>query len=341
MNEPDTTAPQPEPDFRELYRRCVRSHVLPKGVDAVRDCLKSAAIDSTWDAQSHTIQRFKNIQGYRVSIGVKTGFFPTSIEQFEGPQGLTRMREAFLKLDLALPPYYAMGFLSPMAAQAETLQSVEEREEFTRTLFAQMYNEATVATLCTGVYKTTPSIAPYHPHITESAKAYYAGLYRAAILTLIPCIEGIIRNTGDAFVETIAAVQKRYIKEIVYRGYDWVPSEIAEVRVFDRFDEAIQMMESVKFFIRASLYQHTSRYSSAIGLNRHGIVHALIANFHSPSNYWRLITLINGLAITSIFAGHAASLFFPAETRESVELARYLSRLRDVTLTLGNSEGQT
>jgi len=328
-------------DFRQLYRRCCRSHVLPNGVDSVRKLLASIPIELPWNIEERIIQRFKNIHGYRVSIGNEVAFFPLSIEQFDGPIGLTRMRDAFLRLGLVLPPYYPMGFLSPMGARAEKLNSTAELEEFANHLFAEMYNESRIATFCTGVYKTNAAVAPYYEHILESAKAYYAKLYRAAILTLIPCVEGIIRNIGhqvgkdisteitkDAFVDALSAVQKRYIRKVVYADYDWVPSEITEIGVFDRFDEAIQMIQSIKFFLEASLYEHTSRYSNAIGLNRHGIVHGLIGDFHSPANYWRLITLINGLSITSIFAGHAASLFFPGETPDSRVLTRSLETMK-------------
>jgi hypothetical protein len=70
------------------------------------------------------------------------------------------------------------------------------------------------------------------------------------------------------------------------------------------------------------MYQNTDEYGGSTGLNRHGIIHGLISGFDTPTNYLRLITLLNSLCIASMIAGDTGSFFHPPETVESKKLAR-------------------
>lgn len=322
--------------------------MLAQSQDAVRTCI-SDLVSVPFSVEERKIQSFRDIFGYRVTLEGKSAFFPKDIKELNVEYGITRMRTAFLQIDLVVPPYYQMGFLSPAAAHIELLSSTEEKEEFALNLLTKMYPENSIASLCLNVYKRNKAISPFYEDIAESVTAYYLGLNRAAIITLIPCIEGIIRNIGnqinipipgdvskESFLKVLEAVQKRDICG-TYEGYDWVPSEAKNISLFDKFHERVQMIQSIKFFIEHSLYEHTSKYKNDSQLNRHGIVHGLISDFHSPTNYLRLITMINALAVASIFAGDSGSLFFPNITPEATTLGEQLRRCKQSNFTEGIS----
>lgn len=329
-----------QPTFIKLYERCYQQHALANGQETVRGCI-SGLVTAPFAVEEQKIQSFKDIHGYRVTLNGESAFFPRCLKEIDGQNGLARMRLAFLQVDLVLPPYYQMGLLSTSAAQIDLLTSAEEKEKFAHDLLTNMYSEDSIASLCLEVFKHKKAISPFYDYIVESVKAYYLGLYRAAIITLMPCIEGIIRNIGDqvdipirdeiskvSFLKVLTMVQKRDIRSGVYAGYDWVPDEAMDIGLFDGFHERVQMIESIKFFIEHSLYEHTSQYKKETRLNRHGIVHGIISDFHSQANYLRLLTMINALSVASIIAGDPGSLFHPDITPEAAALGEYLKKCK-------------
>ncbi|MDR3411940.1 MAG: hypothetical protein P4L87_13520 [Formivibrio sp.] len=335
--------------FRKSYRCSVRTHALAKGIEEVRKCvfkaLASTAVDAesrayAIDVQEVTLKNFIDIPGYRVTVDVESAFFPKNLQSTDRISGLGRMRSAFLLGDVVLPPYYQMGFLSPAAAAIEKASNPEDREALTSELLKSMYNESGIANLCLGVFKKKRAMAAFYGYIVESVEAHVLGMHRAAILALIPCIEGIIRNIGADigkdipdeiskmdFISVLTEVQKRDIRE-TFQSYNWVPDELISIPIFDRFHERVQMLESIKFFIDSSLYLDTRHYKNATGLNRHGIVHGFITEFASEANYLRLFTLLSALSVVCILTGDNGSLFFPAATPESEAWASRLSNLK-------------
>jgi len=241
---------------------------------------------------------------------------------------------------MVLPPYYQMGFLLPTAGAIEKASSSADREALASELLKNMYSVSAIADLCLGVFKKKKAMAAFYSYIVESVEAHVLGMHRAAILALIPCIEGIIRNIGTDigktipneinkkdFLSVLAEVQKRDIRG-AFQGYDWVPDELMSIQIFDRFHERVQMLESIKFFIDCSLYMDTRHYENTTGLNRHGIVHGFITDFASEANYLRLFTLLSALSVVCILTGDDGSLFFPVSTPESEAWARWLSKLK-------------
>jgi hypothetical protein len=317
-----------------MYRACVKQRILTKGVTEVRNVVSKFATTPVSVETCKIVSRFRHIDGYRICHNGIKGAFPRSLQEFEGDGGIRRMRDAFLKLDLVLPPYYTMQYLARAAGRAEELSAASQLERHAAEVLDGMYSPDSLATLCTGVYRKNQAIAPHCDEIIESVKAHFLGLHRVAIVALLPPVEGIIRNiadqlgkpirgdvSGDALLKTLRRVQARYIQKIVYADFDWVPPDAKAVRLFDNFDEAVQMIESVRYFVENTLYIHTNRYVGKSMLNRHGIIHALISNYHSPTNYLRLITLLNGLSVASIFSGETGSLLFPPKTSDSTALA--------------------
>lgn len=327
--------------FEAIYRKCRRTKSLTLGREAVIFCI-STIVNEPYTVEETKIGSFKTIEGYKIIINNELAFFPRSPNMINQSSGINWHRSIFLEINLVLPPYYKMGYLSSFAHLIKESKK-EDKENLANIFLNSMYSEDSIASLCINIYKKKIAISPFYEQILESIQAFYYGLYRAAITTIIPCIEGIIRNIGDqvkmpisdkidkdSFLKVLCKVQLHDIKNIELRTYNWFPKKEMNIPLFDIFNERIQMIESIKYFLEHSLYQHTKNRSNITNLNRHGIIHGLISNFNNPSNFLRLITMLNSLSITSIIAGDPGSFFHPPTTPESENLAKYFRKCKQV-----------
>ncbi|USX22880.1 hypothetical protein NHH82_12260 [Oxalobacteraceae bacterium OTU3REALA1] len=333
--------------FPNLYKRCLKSGLLKQGVAAIQVEIEKMGVAASVEATK--MLAFLDLEGYRVQRGDIAAFFPLTTEISDARKNtiVARMRKNFLEVDVVVPPYVGMGYLSRYAAGIEKSSSQEEKENFIAEMLEELYGEPlTLADLCIA-YKLDPCIAPFYDNIVEAMEAHFLGLRRASVLTLIPCIEGIIRNLADrvgrnirdridapSFLDVLCRVQKHYIKNVELRGIAWVPSELETIAFFDHFHELLQMVESIRVFVEHAMYKHTADYNRSSQLNRHGIVHGLLSDYHTETNFYRLIVLLNGLSVASIVAGHNASLFHPEPTDEARELACHFKSCGRSSLTI-------
>lgn len=323
--------------FPDLYKRCQKSGLLKKGAEAIR--VEIAKMGVVASVEATKMLSFLDLEGYRVQRGDTAAFFPLTTEISDARKNtvVARMRKNFLEVDVVIPPYIQMGYLSGYAACIEKSSGPNEKESFAAEMLQGLYSvPSTLAELCVGIYQKDPCIAPFYDSIVEAIEAHYLGLRRASVLTLIPCVEGIIRNLAEmvnmnindkidagSFLKTLTKVQKNYINNVELRGINWVPNELREVAFFDGFHELIQMVETIRIFVEHAMYKHTAGYDKSSQLNRHGIVHGLLSEFHSETNFYRLIVLINGLSVASVVAGRRASLFHPAPNVEARQLTHH------------------
>jgi len=321
---------------------------LKSGVEAINSCI-SGMVDGTVLVKEITITSFQKIEGYKITINNQTAFFPKSLEAIKFNVSLDRLRVAFLDVDLVIPPYFQVVYLNNFVAALDKCTDIKEREMVANVYLLNMYTEDSIASFCTEVYKKKKVIAPYYDCIIESIKAYCLGLYKSAIISLIPCVEGIIRNIGkqiglgvsdmiskESFLNILEKVQLRDIQDI-FKGYDWLPVEEINIELFDKFHERIQMIESVKFFIKNSMYQHTKIYLKLTQLNRHGIIHGLITDFDNATNYLRLINLVNSLSVVSIIAGDPGSSFHPEFTEEAQRLSWCFQKYKQLNFQIDSN----
>ncbi|SDG06548.1 hypothetical protein SAMN05216320_102540 [Duganella sp. OV458] len=322
--------------FPDLYKRCLKSGLLKQGAAAIQAEAEKMGVATSVEAVK--MLAFLNLEGYRIQRGDTVAFFPCTVEISEAKKNtlVARMRKNFLEVDVVIPPYVGMGYLSRYAALIEKSSSREEQESLIAEMLKELYGEPlNLADLCVS-YKLNPCIAPFYDNIVEAIKAHFLGLRRASVLTLIPCIEGVIRNLAEkvgrnirdridapSFLDVLGRVQKHYIKSVALRGIAWVPSELETVALFDQFHELLQMVESIRVFVEHAMYKHTADYDRSSQLNRHGIVHGLLSDYNTETNFYRLIVLLNGLSVASIVAGHEASLFHPEPTDEARKLASH------------------
>ena len=325
--------------FPDLYKRCLKSGLLKQGAEAIQTEIEKMGVAASVEAIN--MLSFLKLDGYRVQCGDTAAFLPRTIKISDAKKNtiVARMRKNFLEVDIVIPPYVAMGFLSRYAAGIEKSSSTDGKEALAAEMLKELYGAPThVAELCIGIYKEDPCISPFYDSIVEAMEAHFIGLRRASVLTLIPCVEGIIRKLAEkvgrdiqdridapSFLDVLGRVQKHYINNVELRGIAWVPCELRTVAFFDDFHELLQMVESIRVFVEHAMYKHTADYNRSSQLNRHGIVHGLLSNYNTETNFYRLIVLLNGLSVASIVAGHNASLFHPEPTEEARRLALHFA----------------
>lgn len=225
--------------FPDLYKRCLKAGLLKQGAAAIQ-----AEIDKMGVAASIEVINmlsFLDLKGYCVQRGDTAAFFPCTVEISEVKKNtlVARIRNNFLEVDVVIPPYVSMGYLSRYATRIEKSSRQKEKETCIAEMLKELYgNLLNLADLCVG-YRRDPCIAPFYDNIVEAIEAHFLGLRRASVLTLIPHIEGVIRNLAEkagrnirdridvpSFLDVLGRVQKHYIKNVELRGIDRVPSEL-------------------------------------------------------------------------------------------------------------------
>lgn len=328
-------------DFAKTYRSCKRSQALAKGLTAVEACLEREGISYVKIVEAK-VDCFWPIHGYRITTLDGTAFFPRSLLDVPKNSGLSWMRDVFSSVDIVLPPYYAMGFLSGHAAKILKAKSQEEKNSLGNSMLMDMYPPDGLAQLIYGVWSGKKTFDLFHSQLVESTKAYCLGLYNVAIVGLLPCIEGIVRHLGvlsgmsvedSVSIKSLVRVFRRLQqKELdrMFDGYDWYPSAEITIGLLDHFHERVQMFESISSYLNAKLYLHTDSAPEYLNLNRHGIAHGFFHGYATPENYLRLFNLLSALSFSASMAEGKGSLMHPGSSNESDYLTTTLLRCETI-----------
>lgn len=324
-------------DFAKAYRACKRTQALPRGLRSVEACLeRDGAIYVK--VEEAKVDVFWPIHGYKITTLDGTAFFPRSLLEVPKNSGLSQMRDIFSSVDIVLPPYYIMKFLSGHAVKILAAKSQEEKDSFGNAMLMEMYPPDGLAELIDGVWSKRKTFEQFHSQLVESAKAYCLGLYGVAIVGLLPCIEGIIRRLGvlagisveDAVsIKTLVKVFRRLQQkeiDLMLDGYDWYPSAEITVGLLDHFHERVQMFESISIYLNAKLYLHTDSAPEYLTLNRNGITHGFFHGYATPENYLRLFNLLSALSFSAAMVEGRGSLMHPDSSAESEALTTILLR---------------
>lgn len=176
-------------------------------------------------------------------------------------------------------------------------------------------------------------IKKHLPIIKESMLAFYSGMRVAAIASLIPIMEDILRSLvieGDKSDDLITNINKcidaacmtAYKMDIDY--VDWVPNEYASNEFLKSTNERVFILESIRTWLLDSFYIDSNKYCNESGFNRHHFAHALSDIWHKNTNFFRAIGLIQALAFVECFAhpDSKISIFLPEpnETTKSFHI---------------------
>lgn len=315
-------------DFAKAYKKCRRAQALGRGLKSVEACLEREFTDYI-KIEEAEVNGFWTIHGYRVTTLDGKAFFPRSLSELPRASGLAWHREVFASADIVVPPYYPIGVLGEHAAEINSAVTQDDKLRLGDRMLLEIYPPDGLAKLIEGVWSVRKTFDQFHSQLVESSKAYCLGLYNIAIVGLLPCIEGIVRQLGlasglnvgkDVSIRTLSVVFKRLQQkeiDMMMEGYDWYPRNEISISFLDRFHERIQMFESISSYLGSKLYLHTDSAPDYLSLNRHGISHGFFQGYATPANYLRLFNLLSSLSFAAAMVEGEGSLMPPGQTPES------------------------
>lgn len=283
--------------------------------------------------------RFRAFDCVAVMTGVTSILLPCDpaerLLEAWGHKPLLGADDFFEKVEWFYPAYMMQRFVAAVQQLVES-ENKEWRVAFEAAL-ALAYTPEYIATMLIDRYRAIPQIAGRVHLIKESVEAFYFALTSVAIASLLPVIEGVLsemllglaNRQDQTGVELLRQVTSAAI-ESAARGviyYDaWIPPEYRERHFLVVADEYVEMLEVFERFGSRFFFAKTEDYKGT-GLNRPGIVHSVITDYGSPSNFYRLLSILDFLAFVGSMNTSGVSLLAPNDTPTSLMVARRLKGL--------------
>lgn len=202
------------------------------------------------------------------------------------------------------------------------------------------YTPNHIASMVSGRYREIPEIEQYLPMIQDAVKAHYLGLHAAAIVTLIPVVEGVLRSmcfhnrnlpdnstkldrvTGSELLkQSVAGAIKKATELLIYRHGTWIPELYEKHEFLERTDEFIWMLATFGEFGEKYLFKDSEKYAGFGELNRPGILHGHFTDFRHGSNFYKLISILDFLSFALSMNHSEISCLAPELTDEGKQLA--------------------
>ena len=222
-------------------------------------------------------------------------------------------------VDWVVPAYLPAGGVLAIAAMLER-EPIPKREEILEWVLPGLYDEERLASMLLGLYNKAVHVRDFKVQIAEAIEAWHAGLHHAAVATIIPVLEGIVRKIAKGGARDIGSGTKKLIDEL-----DELIAK--EDRSPHRYGERIVMLTGLRDFFAERLLKKTDDYDGLDQLNRHGILHGIFEEYGAAVNFLRLITLLDLLCFAMVLA-HGGSSFAPDRTPESKNLANHYRTLK-------------
>lgn len=235
--------------------------------------------------------------------------------------GLKRAAIAFKAVDWVVPAYFTVGMISNLGRRIESALP-PDRQGILRSVLPQLYTDDHLAAMLLGLYSVTIYVKSFKKPIAEAIEAGLTGLPHAAVSTLIPVLEGVLRKISAEHDEPLERGKK-----------SWLIAELDELIAKEerspyRYDERIVMLESLRDFFADRFFVKTEKYEGLDQLNRHGILHGLYEGYGDSINFYRLMSLLDLLCF-ALTLSHGGSAFPPEFTPASMALARYYRGVRE------------
>jgi hypothetical protein len=235
------------------------------------------------------------------------------------------------------PAYMRRGYVVDLITRLETRPEGPERTAEFESALAPMYSPGHLAAMLLDRYAHVPMVSPFRRHIGEAIEAAYLGLFHAAVATMIPTIEGIVRaHATDAG------------RDLGNAGRAQLGTEIEQMVAIERqahpgctaSDERVEMIEMFGEFLRDSLYMHTRSFTGNRELNRHGAVHGIYRDYGSAANFYVLVSVLDLLTFVLTFRTSGISMLAPDVSAQARRLAAAVGRV-GVDLIIGDHELST
>ncbi len=198
-----------------------------------------------------------------------------------------RVNQKLCRYALTFPPYGSTGDLSKIHS---VLQSEPVRlGEIGAEMHDLVMRPATRARMLTGLYMKIPLLSEFSHVIDASYFAYARGNFVAALLTIIPVVEGLLlrwRGHNSSSIESPAmADAARWVRETPKRNPLLTRPLFAE-----------SWAESCAYILEHHFYKKTQAGQSYDNFNRHLVLHMLEdVPVYSPDNLMRVYLLLDTL----------------------------------------------
>jgi hypothetical protein len=237
---------------------------------------------------------------------------------------------AFKSVDWFVPPYMKGGVIRTLATNIGAA-TPEKKHEVLEAGLRRLYSHRYLAVMYLERYRRVEPVKDFALQIREAIEASAFGLDHAAVSTILPVVEGVLRRLAIAegrdvgkgtrkLVQEIEALAERERRHLAQSGGEAVLTNGA-------FVERIDMLDQLRDFMRDRLLVETSNYDGYDDLNRHGILHGIFGAYGVETNFHKLISFLDGLLFFISLGKSGISCFAPDETDESRKLAAYLQEL--------------
>jgi hypothetical protein len=153
---------------------------------------------------------------------------------------LQPMKLAFNKVGWFIPPYLQLQFLGAIQRSIETTPTFSQQN--LEDSLSVAYTPEHLATMLCERYSKTPYVQEYKQIIGEAIEAHCGGLTHAAVLGLIPVIEGVGRKLLDS-----RGLKAEPIKDVFITLADDCKQESISKGI-GMVDEVIPMLDAFKEF---------------------------------------------------------------------------------------------
>jgi hypothetical protein len=220
------------------------------------------------------------------------------------------------------PPYFQNRAVEGLIKRLQAVPE-KDRRKLLETELPLFYRPDYLSVMLLDRYAKVDVVKDFQKGIREAIDCYFLGLNDAAVSTLLPILEGIVRGiakTQGRNPDTKTALLSSEIQAMIdHEAKRWNNDSAS--------DERKELLQGFKRFFDGDLYAHTSSYMGRGELNRHGVAHRLFQGFGSPANFCILVSILDHLTFVMSFRMSKMSVLAPDDTDESKALANYFLRL--------------
>lgn len=326
-----------EKNIQTAYKFCCRnSYIKDKKIDKIKEILIKNGISNTVINEIEVDFAFKKFEAVEIKYNNEIVLFPIKKEL-----EIDSIFDTFISLGCMIPCHIQRGSLKEVSNYISNSKN-EDKNKLLEHFFREIYTIEFISELFIDNYKKMEFIKNYSEIILESIKAFCLGLSHIAIMSLIPVIEGIIRDINydltknktdkidkELFLSTIKIILCNY-KKSIFNNWSWVPDEFFDNKYLEKFEERVQILISFEFFIKKHLYENTDKFSGYGKLNRHGIIHGLFKGYNEEINFFKLLTTLNGLYFILLIHLNKKGSIWLKTTDDSKNLTSDLNILKNM-----------
>jgi hypothetical protein len=205
---------------------------------------------------------------------------------------------AFKSVDWFVPPYMQCGVIRKLAEDIKA-DAQDKKHAVLEAGLRRLYGPNYLAAMFLERYRTVEPVQEFAVQIREAIEASAFGLDHAAVATLLPVLEGVLRRMALANGRDIGSGTKKLVDEIgqmaegerrhlAHSGGSADPANGALV-------ERVDMADQLRDFMRDRLLVGTAYYAGINHLNRHGILHGIFGDYGVEANFHKLISFLDVL----------------------------------------------